>query len=889
MTRARTRRLCCAAGASVVLALAAVAALLCVPAVASAAAPDFYTETIDEGSTSGPTWVEVVDVTGDGKLDLVIARSGTDSVAVRAGDGTGRFGPASVFPCGGDNPYSLVVAELTGDGVRDIAVANRTSHTVTVLKGLGAGVFTVVSTINVGTETIDVKALDLDGDGDNDLVATQMWDDPYTAGTLWLLYNNGKGSFTTVDMPLPYTGCTVMGVGDLNKDDAPDVVVGHAYPAELPDHPAGSTASVLLNDNKGPQFEQVDGQRWPISNLVVQPALTVGPLPQGSVFAHFNSDDNMDICITSRHPNKAHIFLGDGTGAFTSPAQFTADIGPYGKVPLAVDLDKDGAQDVVVCNYGDDQDDNYDISILMGVGNGSLKSPVEVEVGNKPHSVASGDLNGDGWPDLVVPNWKSDDVTVLLNMAPYAADNVPPQTTSSADSEWHTSPVNVTLTATDNPGGSGVVQTRYRLDGGSWQTYAGPFSVAGEGDHTLNYYSVDRMGNTEPTRTAHVKIDQTAPVTTSSADSAWHTGAVNVTLTATDKTGGSGVAQTRYRLDGGSWQIYAGAFAVASDGDHTLEYRSVDVAGNEEASQSAHVKVDATPPQVSLRVPQGGARYPQGGGITCDWTCSDATSGVKSEVAKIDGAVVAKGAAIDAVPEGEHTFSLTVTDVAGNERTVTADYNVTVPHPTSLTPSVVGDIVLWGKSATVEVVLTDTGSGAGIGGQQVRLESSADQVTWDLVTTLTTSSEAAEAGLCRTTVAPKARTYYRFVYEGDAQLEHDPSVSDPVAVQVRPLVGTPKAPAKVKARKQFKITGSLKPRFAAGGKTVKVAVFRKRGNKWVLVKSAFAVNSNSGSGSAYTLKTRLAAKGTYRFQATTRAMPAWPSSTSGFSRVTVVK
>src|SRR5690606_37943424 len=161
-------------------------------------------------------------------------------------------------------------------------------------------------TVSVGTENIDVKALDLDGDGNNDLAATQMWDVPYTSGVIWLLYNNGSGAFTSVNMSLPHIGSTVMGVGHLNKDGAADVVVGHAYPAAPPGPPQhGSTASILLNDNK---VRQVDGTGWPITNLVLQPALTVGPLPQGSAFADFNGDGNMDICITSRKPNNAHIF-----------------------------------------------------------------------------------------------------------------------------------------------------------------------------------------------------------------------------------------------------------------------------------------------------------------------------------------------------------------------------------------------------------------------------------------------------------------------------------------------------------------------------------------------------------------------------------------------------
>jgi hypothetical protein len=881
MTESFTLVPCRRAGVAGFIAAVALAVLLVAPGVARAATPEFYGDFIHEGALSAPTWVEVVDVTGDGDRDLVTALSNYDAadpsrlglVSVRAGNGEGEFGPAATFSTGGRRPYSLDVADVTGDGVLDIAVANRGSKTVTILKGDGTGDF-VLSTRQppfvVGTETIDVKALDLDDDGDLDLAATQMWNDPYTAGYLWLLYNDGTGFFRTVDMPLTNgTGCTVMGTGDLNGDDSVDVVVGHDWPSIKP---SGTKASVLLNDGLGPH-----GSPIPTTNLVEGTALEVGNQPQGATIADFDEDGDKDVCVTSRYPNYANIFLGDGTGAFTGPTSY--GVGAYAKVPTPVDLDKDGHLDLAVCNYGNEGLDppGTTISILMGNGDGTFDAASDVTVGERPHSVGVGDLNGDNWPDLAIPNLEGNTVTVLYNTIPYSADTTKPVTTSSADGAWHTGAVTVTLSPTDS-GGSGLLHTKYRVDGGDWK-FGTTVNVSGDGTHTVQYYSVDYAGNVESAHNAQVKIDGTAPVTTSSADSAWHTGAVTVTLTPTDAV--SGVAQSKYRVDAGAWQTGT-SFTVTTDGDHTIDFYSVDAAGNQETTKSAHVKIDATQPEVTLLVPQDGAKYPQGAGVGCDWTRSDATSGVASEVAKIDGVVVAKGDPIGAVAEGAHTFSLTVTDVAGNVRTVTVDYDVVVADPATLTASA-GATVLWGKSGAVSAVLKDAGSGAGIGGLNVRVESSTDNVAWTLVDTVTSDS----TGLCQASVAPKALTYYRFKYEGD--LDHGPCVSDAITVKVRPLVSKPKGPLKVKARAQFKVTGSLKPQFTAGAKTVKIAIYRNKGGKWRFVKSVYAVNSNSGDYTRYTLKLRLSVKGAYRFKATTRSTAAWPSSTSGFSRTTVVK
>ncbi|MGE7120732.1 Ig-like domain-containing protein [Peribacillus sp. NPDC046944] len=53
----------------------------------------------------------------------------------------------------------------------------------------------------------------------------------------------------------------------------------------------------------------------------------------------------------------------------------------------------------------------------------------------------------------------------------------------------------VTYTATDDK--SGVKETIYRINGGTWQVYTNPFDVYAEDTHTLEYYSIDKAGNKE--------------------------------------------------------------------------------------------------------------------------------------------------------------------------------------------------------------------------------------------------------------------------------------------------------------------------------------------------------------------------------------------------------
>ncbi len=60
---------------------------------------------------------------------------------------------------------------------------------------------------------------------------------------------------------------------------------------------------------------------------------------------------------------------------------------------------------------------------------------------------------------------------------------------------------------------SGVMLTKYRVDSGNWQVYLGSFTIAAEGLHTLEYYSLDRVQNAESPKSAIIAVDNTPPST----------------------------------------------------------------------------------------------------------------------------------------------------------------------------------------------------------------------------------------------------------------------------------------------------------------------------------------------------------------------------------------
>jgi len=104
-----------------------------------------------------------------------------------------------------------------------------------------------------------------------------------------------------------------------------------------------------------------------------------------------------------------------------------------------------------------------------------------------------------------------------------------------------------------------------------------------------------------------------------------------------------------------------------------------------------------------------------------------------------------------------------------------------------------------------------------------------------------------------------------------------------------PTLGTPTCPKAVARGRWFKVRGELKPRFAAGARTVKVAVYRFAGARWKPCGSFRAVNADHGSHTRYTAKVRIARTGRYRFRATTAATTRWAAANSGFSRTLTVR
>ena len=238
---------------------------------------------------------------------------------------------------------------------------------------------------------------------------------------------------------------------------------------------------------------------------------------------------------------------------------------------------------------------------------------VRTLTGGDAWSVFDWDLRGSG--GVLIPDgtytWSytgrepaGNDPAPFARSGRFVLDATDPQTTSNVTgtlhpSGWYTTAATVTLSAHDAL--SGMRGTSWSLDGGPATRYTGPVVIGRSGDHRLRYWSTDRAGNVETTRTVAVKVDVTAPVTTPVLDgpvgeAGWFRDDVSVGLSATDAQ--SGVASTVIGIDGAALAPYTGPIVVTEAGSHTVAYRSVDVTGRTEAVRTTRFTIDRTPPTI---------------------------------------------------------------------------------------------------------------------------------------------------------------------------------------------------------------------------------------------------------------------------------------------------
>jgi uncharacterized protein (TIGR03437 family) len=360
----------------------------------------------------GPTSIVAADFNNDGKLDFAVGSSEGVSVLLGNGDGTFQRPLSVALPQGTIPNFAnrrIAVADFNGDGKLDLAEG------ISAVLLLGRGDGTFQAPISYGVPG-PLAAGDLNGDGKPDMAVRR------SAGTVSILLGNGDGTF---QQPAEFSAATSsyelpggeVTIADFNGDGRPDLAV------------AGSTNggfAVLIGKGDG-TFSQSFAVAGCAPNLACYGAAGY-PLGVGD----FNGDGKLDI-ITSYGfgQQRGAVMLGNGDGTFRElPGQTFSDgklfphgVGQFPSAIVVADLNGDGKLDAVF-GYGDQgaqdgvHNDYQMVSVCLGNGDGSFQLALAIGVGERPSSVALGDFNGDGKPDLAVSNETSNNVTALINQGP---------------------------------------------------------------------------------------------------------------------------------------------------------------------------------------------------------------------------------------------------------------------------------------------------------------------------------------------------------------------------------------------------------------------------------------------------------------------------------------
>jgi hypothetical protein len=245
------------------------------------------------------------------------------------------------------------------------------------------------------------------------------------------------------------------------------------------------------------------------------------------------------------------------------------------------------------------------------------------------------------------------DNSVTQTAGDVSIDKTPPSlsgapTTSANGNGWYKADVGIHWSCSDTQSG---------VDG----SCPADSTITGEGSGLLGTKSVsDKAGNSTTADSTHVNIDRHAPVTNATAPPAWNN--VDVTVTLDPSDGLSGVDATYYKTDGGGQQTYSDISkpSFSTEGTHTLDYWSVDKAGNEEQHHTIQVGIDKTPPTITHGLsPEPNANGWNNSDVTVHFICDDQAnlSGIASCTS--DQVVSTEGA--------DQSVTGTALDNAGND------------------------------------------------------------------------------------------------------------------------------------------------------------------------------------------------------------------------------
>jgi hypothetical protein len=328
------------------------------------------------------------DLNGDGALDLVIASTGLNDVAIMLGAGRNKFSDPVLISSGVTNglPLTIELQDFNNDGNLDLAVLYAITRKVVVLLGDGQGGFTPSATINIGVNVNTIISADFNNDGNLDLVVRGA------SGGLALCLGNGQGGFTQIATEFGRnTPDFAFTAGDFDGDGNRDLAIYDSLQSGV----GGLNIVILPGDGQG-------GFGQP-SNVSVPERLSFLSAKD------LNMDGRDDLIYTPSYiGNAIFVALSNPGGGFGAPVAY--QVGSTTGPVVTTDINGDGKLDLISASF-----DTGTVSLLLGDGDGGFNQQAPLPVFVATYQIATGDFDRDGRIDLAIPRSGAPVIAIINN------------------------------------------------------------------------------------------------------------------------------------------------------------------------------------------------------------------------------------------------------------------------------------------------------------------------------------------------------------------------------------------------------------------------------------------------------------------------------------------